>query len=433
MEGGAQVRLVFAGEILEGFQRDDVKRRFGEAFKLDETRLAAMFSGGRTVLKRSLAQADAVRYVAQLKKIGARIHVEPLEAAQPAAAAAPTAAAPPPAMAAPALVPLEEQITCPNCGERQPKRVLCRACSTDMPRGIEAKKEDADRARAERLAASRSGRWSPPASASGEVFSEDLVDPPPILGLSFEGRMGRITYFNAGAVAWAALAAIGVVAAVLVPATRSVLAFIPLVLGFFVFFIWSLRVTVLRLHDLNLSGWWVLLNVIPLVLAVSLPSVSALSWLGMLALLFVPGSAAENNHGPKPRQGNGLIAIVVAVVLVIGMVAVGRISMSAYDGYRKRSIRASQAQQADAAPGVSQRPDDYLHSPAAVEAFAQYAAEPKAKAFATSSNGAFGWRAGQGSLRDAATKAVAACDAERKAYTSACRVVNVDGYWVQQR
>ena len=66
-------------------------------------------------------------------------------------------------------------------------------------------------------------------------------------------------------------------------------------------------------------------------------------------------------------------------------------------------------------------------------AFAEYADEPNAKAFATSSNGAFGWRAGQGSARDAAAKALAACDANRKAYTTACQVVNVNGTWVQKR
>ncbi len=70
MEGEAQVRLVFAGEVLDGFQPAEVKRRFGEAFKIEGVRLAAMFSGERTVLKRSLPAGEGARYVAKLATLG---------------------------------------------------------------------------------------------------------------------------------------------------------------------------------------------------------------------------------------------------------------------------------------------------------------------------------------------------------------------------
>ena len=209
----AEVRLVFAGEILAGFQADEVKRRFGEAFKVQGERLAAMFSGERTVLKRALSREDAVRYVMQLQKMGVRVHVESLKAPAPSssppmpAAAKPASVQPlqsmalqPTVAAAPAAAAAEEEIVCPNCGTRQSKRVFCKECTTDMPRGIAAKKEDADRAREERLEEARlrrggsASRYAPPSSAGGEVYSGALVEAPPIIGLSFEGRMGRITY-----------------------------------------------------------------------------------------------------------------------------------------------------------------------------------------------------------------------------------------------
>lgn len=424
MEGGAEVRLVFAGEILAGFQADEVGRRFGEAFKIDGARLAAMFSGERTVLKRSLPAAEAARYVARLGALGARVHVEPLnEVPGPVGKAAPaianTAAAAAPLVA---LAPLEEQITCPNCGERQPKQVFCRSCTTDMPRGIAAKKEDADRARAERLAERAGGRYAPPRSAGGEVSSGGTVDPPPMLSLSFEGRMGRISYLNAGVLAWVGLAAIGIGAAVLLPVFRSMLMLIPLGLAFMLFFLWALRVTALRLHDFNRSGWWVLITFIPYVGA-----------LASLALLVVPGSSEDNDYGEKPRQGNGLVAAVVVIVSVIALVAISRLAMSSYDEYTERAESLAAQESPDVDPQAMQRASQYLSSPAALDAFATYSREPNNKAFAAGGGGAFGWRAGQPSMREATAQAMAACDANRQPYTSECRLVNVNGQWPKER
>lgn len=421
MEAGTDVRLVFAGEILEGFQPDEVKRRFGEAFKIEGARLAAMFSGERTVIKRSIPADEAVRYVARLGTLGARVRVEPLVAAPAAAPARAATAAAAPLVA---LAPLEEQITCPNCGERQPKQVFCRSCTTDMPRGIAAKKEDADRARAERLDAARAGgRYAPPRAAGGEVSSGGTVEPPPMLSLSFEGRMGRISYLNAGGLAWLGIALIGIGAAVLLPIFRSMLMLIPLGLVGIVFFIWSVRVTALRLHDFNFSGWWALLTFIP--------------YLGLIAaivLLFVPGSSDDNDYGEKPRQGNGLVAAAIVIGSVIALLAISRLAMSSYDQYSERAAARQAAQQpSDVDPQAMQQAAQYLSSPAALDAYAAYAREPNHKAFATGGGGAFGWRAGQTSMREATAKAMAACDANRQPYTSECRLVNVNGQWPKER
>lgn len=419
MEGEAQVRLVFAGEVIDGFQFDEVKRRFGEAFKIEGARLAAMFSGERTVLKRALPAGEATRYVAKLAALGARVHIEPLEGAKPAASPAPAPAA---AALIPALAPLEEQITCPNCGERQPKQVFCRACTTDMPRGIAAKKEDADRARAERLDAARAGgRYAPPRSAGGEVSSGGTVDPPPMLSLSFEGRMGRISYLNAGGLAWLGIALIGIVAAVLLPIFRSMLVLIPLGVAGIVFFIWSLRVTALRLHDFNFSGWWALLTFIPY-----------LGFVATLVLLFVPGSSDDNDYGDKPRQGNGLVAVAIVIVSTIALIAISRLAMSSYDQYSERAAERAAQQGAAADAQAMQEAAQYLGSPAAVEAYSAYVREPNNKAFAVGGGGAVGWRAGQASMREATAQAMATCDANRAPYTSECRLVNVNGAWPKE-
>lgn len=39
MDKGVEVSLVFSGDILDGFQPDEVKRRFGETFKMQGPQL----------------------------------------------------------------------------------------------------------------------------------------------------------------------------------------------------------------------------------------------------------------------------------------------------------------------------------------------------------------------------------------------------------
>jgi len=335
MENEAPVCLVFTGEVLEGFQIEDVKRGVGEVLKVDDAKLTAMFSGVRTVLKRSMTPAEAERQVAKLGKLGARVHIEP---AKPSAAAdapptiEPEAAAKvspnPPAVPvqpvslsfAPPWHLTEEEVVCPNCRERQPKRIRCRSCDTDMPRGMAAAAKKKEGAR---------GKWG---------------GTPPFLGMGLQGRMGRITYFNASMLSMLALGAIGIGAEALAPLTGSMLAFVPVGLLAFVFLAWALRVSALRLHDLNRSGWWTLALLIP-----------CLGSVGSLVMMFWPGAAGDNDYGSPPRQGSGLMAIGV-VVLSIALVIASLDFYRAYWPDMKASPSSSEQVQADSrsprTPGV---------------------------------------------------------------------------------
>jgi uncharacterized membrane protein YhaH (DUF805 family) len=326
-------------------------------------------------------------------------------------------------------VPAEEEVECPNCGERQPKRfILCRKCTTDIPRAIASRQEDAERARAERLAARQqaSGRYAPPNAEVGEYAgSGELVEPPPMLSLSFEGRWGRASYFNTWAVAMLGIAGMGILAAILVPAIGMLIA-IPLFLGFLVFLVWGIRVNVLRLHDVNRSGWWVLLTFIPY-----------LGGLVSLLLIVWPGNAEENDYGPKPRRGNVAVAIAVLVLSVIAAVVLVRMSFKYYGEFSERAQqaqeRAEQQEREQEQGSLDARAQRMLSGPVA-EAFRdQYMPAADNKAFAISGKSAYGFSAGKGSRREAITGALAACEERREPYTSNCRIVNVNGMWPKER
>jgi len=394
----SQVRLVFFGQVLDGFRVEDVKRSVGELFRLDEAKLEHLFCGARTVIKRSLHVDEAAHYVATLEKLGARVSVEPLEAA------APVPSSPPPLSLAP--VAAVEEIVCPNCGERQSKRILCRACASDMPRAIAAKEEDQALERAQRLEAARARRGL---TVSGAPAVDD--DAPGILGFGFSGRMARVPYAAAGLLAWSAIVWLVLGMALWVNA----LTIVPLVVGMIAVVMWTLRLSVLRLHDLNRSGWWVLVGFVPYVGA-----------LASLAIMFWPGSREDNDYGGRPRPGHVLLVVTTLLALCVTIGTAWRAVSLA----QKSGLRARPAQSEAAAPS-SEAIAAHLRSAAAVQAFREhYWPEATHKAFAVSDSGAWGWQSGASTMHDAAAQALARCEQNRKPYTNECELVNVNGVWL---
>lgn len=448
MDGQAQVRLVFAGEFLEGHSPDEVKRLFGEMFKLEGDRLAAVFSGQRTVLKREIGREDGDRYVARLHKLGMKVLIEPLDGlpdvkpvvAAVAAPVAETQVAKPPVADTPkpaeppvgglSLQALADEVQCPNCGNRQQKQfVLCKQCNTDIPRALESKREDAERARAERQAAremaANGGRFAPPGADVDGGYSGDVVEPPPFASLSFEGRYGRASYINTWGASMLVMFGVGVIAAVLTPVLGKLI-FIPLGLLGIAWVIWGIRVTALRLHDFNRSGWWMLLTLIPY-----------LGLIGNLVISLWPGHAEENDYGPKPRRGNMVLAIAICVLSTVGLGVMAAVALPAYNDYVKRAQqKAEQAEQAEQRQvervqeqAMPRMPD----GPAATAYREQYVPAANEKAFAVSSAGAYGWSSGKTSAREAMSAALSDCDSRRDAYTGQCRVVSVNGMAPKER
>ena len=61
----------------------------------------------------------------------------------------------------------------------------------------------------------------------------------------------------------------------------------------------TLAVTVRRLHDIDRTGWWILINFIPLIGTIVL-----------LVFELTPGTPGSNRYGPDPKQATGEARVV---------------------------------------------------------------------------------------------------------------------------
>ncbi len=384
-----RVDLVFEGQILAGHDREQVRRAIGERFKLDDARLDRMFAGAPYVLKRGMAPDEASRYIALFARLGARLMAK--SAAQAAADQAMRtdrpAPLPEPAAAAPAAaVP------------------LALAPAPDVPA---AAPEPFDALR-HRAAAS---------APETMLVVEDAADPAPVFGVGFAGRLGRRQYGAAALFGWAAIrwAMMG-----LAHHPRGGTAAL-IVAGMVVAMLWTFRLTVLRLHDIGGSGWWVLLGPIPIVGTIA----------GLL-LAAVPGSTGENRFGREPEEGSLVLRyVVLAAVVCIG--AGFRHGLLFGDGGGRGAQAVDLHAASPDAPPAAPTDDELnavIKSAAARRDFREgYWPAKTHKAFAVSDSGASGWSADLGTADAAKAQALAQCDKARDAYSAECHVLQVDGDW----
>jgi uncharacterized membrane protein YhaH (DUF805 family)/predicted RNA-binding Zn-ribbon protein involved in translation (DUF1610 family) len=438
------VQLVFRGEVLDGFAADEVRRQLAQALKLDEARIAQLFSGTRTVLKRSVEPSLARRYADKLAGLGAKVHLEPSDAPPTTGFAPlpdlpevpeshtpppppwgtpprPTRPAPltpwtPPAAPVPiaaardsisgAALALEtlEEVACPNCGERQSKRLLCRNCSTNIEMALANRDEELARARERRqesMNARRAHRSAPVGGGSNDAG---------IFGLTFDGRMGRLKFATANLVTLALLY-IPLIMALQRPTLGrlALLAIVAVVLTVF-----GMRLAVLRCHDCDKSGWWSILLWLPTV-----------NFIVTLVLAFAPGTDGTNEYGEPPAPASwpafGVAALCASLLFALSfstlMTAFER--MADDDGDQEAAVQFQYDPRAATLPG-SQAQAGFNES---------YLPARHNKAFAVSQAGAWGWVDGRNSPNDAVRGALQECEARRPAYTGPCVLVNVNGQW----
>ncbi|QNM97323.1 DUF805 domain-containing protein [Chitinimonas koreensis] len=257
------------------------------------------------------------------------VRPEPVDAAHDALEAAlamlPIESPPPAAAPAPlSLVGAEPQpeldlVVCPSCQLSQPRRTLCRGCGADMPRMLKAA-----RVAREQPAPMRS------AYGSSQVETvEDETETPPLVSLSFQGRIGRLRYLAWSLAFYIPMVVVLIVSAVLTSVFKGlgiVLAIAAMVAGV----VFLLRLLAMRLHDLGLSAKWLLLMPASgLMLVTGSPRaalvVALLCWGMSFFLAVLPGQRDGNAYGPPPGPNSGAVIFgaVLCLLLSVGSAFLG--------------------------------------------------------------------------------------------------------------
>ncbi|MCP4389053.1 MAG: hypothetical protein GY802_12215 [Gammaproteobacteria bacterium] len=102
--------VAFSGQVSDGANPDEVKARVGKMFNADDAKLVQLFSGKRIVIKKSVDQATANKYLTALNRAGAECEIAPMGGSAAAIAVAessPAAAEPAPVAEAPAAAQLD--------------------------------------------------------------------------------------------------------------------------------------------------------------------------------------------------------------------------------------------------------------------------------------------------------------------------------------
>ena len=135
---------------------------------------------------------------------------------------------------------------------------------------------------------------------------------------TFNGRIGRMRYlaYGIGVNLLLMLVMVPLVSATAFMGGASGSSMIGMV-GIGLFYIVTIVISVMfakrRLNDLNRSGWWFLLFIIPLV-----------NLLLAIYLIFFPGTDGSNNFGPAPAANSTGVLILgwmMPVLFVLGIVA----------------------------------------------------------------------------------------------------------------
>ncbi len=143
---------------------------------------------------------------------------------------------------------------------------------------------------------------------------------------SFDGRIGRLRYMAYSFGMMILLGTlIGVGAAVL--SVSEIMGGALLAISTLSMIIASFVYMRRRLNDMNYSGWFGLLMIIPLV-----------SLILTLMLMFVPGTKETNNFGAKPSPNSILLTIVGLILPVIFTVGIfAAVALPAYQDYVSRA------------------------------------------------------------------------------------------------
>jgi uncharacterized membrane protein YhaH (DUF805 family) len=163
-----------------------------------------------------------------------------------------------------------------------------------------------------------SNPYSPPRAAVSDV--EAVQEHQEIRMWSASGRVGRLRYL---AYATGASLLAGLVAALVTGVLGQSLGMVVVVLVYIAAIVFSILVGIQRSHDMDWSGWTVLLTIIPIV---------GLIW------VFKRGSEGINSYGAPPPPntlGVKILGLLLPILFVVGIVAA--IVIPAYADFTRRA------------------------------------------------------------------------------------------------
>ena len=171
--------------------------------------------------------------------------------------------------------------------------------------------------------------YTPPKSTVADMargYSELKV-------FSAKGRIGRVRYLGwsmgftmlAMVVLFAAIAVAGAIGGQGLAMTLYFIGIIPMTVV-------SALFVIQRLHDLDKTGWWFLLMLIPLV-----------GLFFALYVVFAPGTSGANRYGnPPPPNSTGVV--VLAWMVPVMLVVIGILAAMAIPAYQSYVQKAQEAQ-----------------------------------------------------------------------------------------
>lgn len=136
-----------------------------------------------------------------------------------------------------------------------------------------------------------------------------------------EGRFGRLSFLNAQLALLLVLSPLAILYFSLLYFLKTA-EYSLLILSVFsaIYILFSSRIIILRLHDMNLSGWFVILF--------SLGKIPDIGWIIVAVLVVflsaIPGTKGDNNYGAQPELGRkiGLVFVVIIplILAILGYV-----------------------------------------------------------------------------------------------------------------
>ena len=201
-------------------------------------------------------------------------------------------------------------------------------------------------------------------AASGRWQHDDAVEKPGIFGISLTGRITRLQALAYSFPIWLPFIGVAVLAAMVAP-TNWTLAIVMGVSALVVALWLSLRLLVLRLHDANISGKWILYFIGVAIVAAVIRNSTLLTlvlfggWL--LSMVFygvVPGTPDDNDYGPQPDENSTLVKIGAGLFILLNLMSImGQGKMMSTPGYQN-PLRFGGAGSANQSEMVTFEPDD---------------------------------------------------------------------------